>query len=122
MDTTTPIVKPANGRFAPSSIGAPALSTSSPAAPIPMARPRPHVDPHSLAHTKKLSKPARAVLAAEILDGRLPLINPTIAMVAAVVGVSAAYIAQARRLTPEQRRDVVRGTRSLAAHKATNGA
>jgi len=122
MDTYPPNVKPTNGGFDLSSSGdAPALPASSPAAPSVMTRPRPHVDPHSLVHKKKLSKAARAVLGAEILDGRLPLINPTAEMVARVVGASVGYIAQARRLAPEQRWEVVRGTRSLAMHKATNG-
>jgi hypothetical protein len=115
MEIPTNVVKPANGGFDTSSNNAFVLLTSSPAAP---ARPRPYVDPHSLVHSKTLSKSARAVLGAEILDGRLSLLNPTVAMVAQAVGVNADYIAKARRLSPEQRREVARGRRSLVAHKA----
>jgi hypothetical protein len=106
METHSTIVKPTNGGS-----NAPAIGNSLP----PVTMPRPSVDPHSLAH-KRLSKAVRAVLGAEILDGRVPLMNPTIGMVAQATGVSASYISAARQLSPAQRQDVARGKRSLVQH------
>jgi hypothetical protein len=48
----------------------------------------------------------------------LPLLNPTREIVATAVGVSSGYVDAARRLTPEQRREVARGKRSLVERKA----
>jgi hypothetical protein len=67
------------------------------------------VDAHSLPHCK-LSKAARACLAADILDGRLTLQGLTIKLVAAAVGVSGSYVSAALRVAPEQR-DLVRQDR-----------
>jgi hypothetical protein len=103
-----------NGGFGiPASTPVPTVSLASTA-----ATPRRSVDPHSLAH-KQLSKAARAVLGAEILDGNLPLMNPTIEMVARAVGVSAGYIGRAKQLSPEARREVARGNRPLVCPKAS---
>jgi hypothetical protein len=90
-----------------------AIPTVKPSLP---ALPRPHVDPHALPQ-RKLSKAARAVLGAEILDGNIALLNPTRTMVATAVGVSTTYVDAARRLSPEARQEVVRGMRSLARRK-----
>jgi hypothetical protein len=60
----------------------------------------------------------RAVLGAEILDGHIPLMNLTTGMVVQATGVSSSSIAAARRLSPEQRQDVVRGMRPLIVRKA----
>jgi hypothetical protein len=70
------------------------------------------VDAHSLPH-RKASKAARAVIAADILDGLMILQNPTVSIVAAALGVSASSVANARRLTPEQRDAVRKGRRPL---------
>jgi hypothetical protein len=88
----------------------------------PPVRPRPSVDPHSIVHKKNLSKAARAVLGAEILDGNVVLLNPTTGMVVEAVGVSASYIAAACRLTPEQRREVVHGVRPLVMRRKASSA
>jgi hypothetical protein len=95
METRSNIVK-SNGGADASVIG-----SSPPVTTPPVATPRPSVDPHSLAH-KQLSKATRAVLGAEILDGRIRLLNPTLPMIAQAAGVSASYVAAARRLSPEQ--------------------
>jgi hypothetical protein len=96
----------------------------SPGTPVPLAShpsmpvlPRRHIDPHSIAHAR-LSKAARAVLGAEILDGNVALSNPTIEMVVRGIGVSAGYIGKARKLSPEARRDVLREKRPLVQAKA----
>jgi hypothetical protein len=114
MDTLQTTVKPAgNGGFDPSArTPVPTVSLASTA-----AMPRRSVDPHLLAHKRSLSKAARAVLGAEILDGNLPLMNPTIGMVALAVGVSAGSISRAKQLSPEARREVARGNRPLLQPK-----
>jgi hypothetical protein len=84
---------------------------------VTMTAPRPSVDPHSLVHRPKLSKTARALLGAEILDGNIPLMNLTREIVAKAVGVSAGYIDKARQLSPDQRWKVMRGERSLIERK-----
>ena len=115
METHSTIVKP-NGGADTSVIGSfPPVTTP------PVTAPRPSVDPHSLAH-KAMSKAVRAVLGAEILDGRIPLMNPTIGMVAQAAGVSASYVAAARRLSPDQRQAVARGLRPLVARRAATSA
>jgi len=75
------------------------------------------IDPRSLAHKKRLSKAARAILGAEILDGNIPLTNLTRAVVATVVGASTGYIDKARQLSPEARQDVVHEKRPLVLPK-----
>jgi hypothetical protein len=70
------------------------------------------VDAHSLPH-RKASKAARAVIAADILDGLMVLQNPTVSIVTVALGVSASSVANARRLTPEQRDAVRKGRRPL---------
>src|SRR5262249_44892407 len=61
----------------------------------------------------KLSKVERAVLGAEILDGRAAMLNPTLAMLAQALDVSIAYLLAARRLSPGARQEVARGQRPL---------
>lgn len=115
MDTLISVVKPnGNGGFVSSPDILPVSSPSTPA-----VLPRRHVDPHSVVQKKKLSKQARAVLGAEILDGNVALLNPTRDMVSKAVGVSTGYIDAARRLSPEARQEVARGNRSLARRKVT---
>jgi hypothetical protein len=62
---------------------------------------------------RRLSAAERAVLAAEIVDGRLVLRGLTIKAIAALVGTCPAYVHRALRLTPEQRAEVCRGERPL---------
>jgi hypothetical protein len=100
-----------NGGLGSSSPGTLVPPASSPSMPV---LPRRGIDPHSVAQKKKLSKAARAVLGAEILDGHVVLLNPTRDMVSKALGASAGYIDMARRLSPEARQEVARGTRSLA--------
>ena len=76
------------------------------------------VDAHSLPHYK-LSKAARACLAADILDGRLTLQGLTIKLVAAAVGVSEGYVAAALRVSPEQRELVRQERRPLVLPRRT---
>ena len=112
METLNKVVKPNGLGPSPGTFVPP---VSSPSMPV---LPRHGIDPHSVAQKKKLSKPARAVLGAEILDGNVTLLNPTRDMVSKAVGVSTAYIDAARRLTPEARRDVVHGNRPVVRPKA----
>jgi hypothetical protein len=70
------------------------------------------VDAHALPH-RKLSKTERAILGAEILDGRVVLQGLTLKLIATAVGVSTSYIAAARRATPDQRRAIRHGLRPL---------
>src|SRR5215831_9861756 len=114
MEVDSAFVKP-NGGFDASMIGLPPITT--PPTPSLATVPRPSVDPHSLSH-RRLPKQVRAVLGAEILDGHIPLMNPTTGIVVQATGVSSSYIAAARRLSPEQRQDVVRGMRPLVMRKA----
>jgi hypothetical protein len=116
MGTLNTIVKPNGFDASPSSTTLPLAKPLS--SPVTTVAPRPSVDPHRLAHTQKLSKTMRAILAAEVLDGNLPLMNLTRDMVARAVGVSTGYVDAARRLTPEQRREVARGKRSLVRKTA----
>src|SRR5262249_33480662 len=121
METNYTIVKPANGGFDASMIGSTLPPVTTPPTPSLATTPHPSVDPHSLPH-KQLPKAVRAVLGAEILDGRIPLMNPTVGMVAQATGVSASYIAAARQLSPEARREVARGMRPLVVRKAAPSA
>jgi len=122
METNSTTVK-ANGLGAPAidSLLSPPVTAPSVTAPSvtmpPVTTSRPSVDPHSLAH-KQLSKVMRAILGAEILDGRVLLMNPTVTMVVQATGVSASLINAARRLSPKQRQDAARGLRPLVEHRA----
>jgi hypothetical protein len=82
----------------------------------PPVVPRRSLDPHVVRHLK-LPESALAIEAAEVMDGRRSLVNPTLEMVAIAVGVSPSYVAAARQLTPEQRQQVLRGWRPLVASK-----
>jgi hypothetical protein len=109
METLQTTVKTAaaNGGFDPSSVKVLMSST----APAPVS-PRRYLDPHSIRHAK-LPKAALAIAGAEVLDGRLQLLNPTLEMVATAVGVSKSYVAAACKLTPQQREEVLCGKRPL---------
>jgi hypothetical protein len=62
---------------------------------------------------RRMTPPQRAVLAAEILDGRVALQGLTAKSVAAMCGVNASYMFAALRCTPEQRASVAAGERPL---------
>jgi hypothetical protein len=102
-----------NGSSDASAVSLPVPPAKFPSSPVTAVVPRSSIDPHSLVHKSKLSKTRRAVLGAEILDGHIPLMNPTREIVAKAVGCSAGYIDKARQLSPAQRWEVVRGERSL---------
>jgi hypothetical protein len=61
----------------------------------------------------KLSKSARAILAADWQDGSIILAHPTAALAAVVMGVSMTYVTAAKKLTPAQRAEVRIGQRPL---------
>ena len=62
---------------------------------------------------RRLSAAERAVLAADIVDGRTVLQGLTVKAIAALVGVNVGYVDCALRLTPQQRAEVCRGDRPL---------
>jgi hypothetical protein len=62
---------------------------------------------------RHMSAPQRAVLAAEILNGRIILTDLTAKAVAALVDVNQSYVNAALRCTPEQRLAVASGKRPL---------
>jgi hypothetical protein len=62
---------------------------------------------------RKMPPAARAILAADILDGRVVLVGLTRKTVTALCGADPGYVAAALRTTPEQRVAIVRGHRSL---------
>jgi len=64
---------------------------------------------------RRMSAAERACLAADIVDGRIVLQGLTVKAIAALVGVNVGYVDRALRLTPEQRAEVCRGDRPLAA-------
>jgi protein-disulfide isomerase-like protein with CxxC motif len=70
------------------------------------------VDAHSLLHLRA-SQAAKAVDAADLVDGRAVLQNLTLRMAATAYGVSMGSVARARRLSPDQRQDVRAGRRPL---------
>jgi hypothetical protein len=98
-----------NGGFdlSPAAVPAPA--------PAPVV-PRRYLDPHSIRHAK-LSKAVLAILGAEVMDGRVSLINPTLNMIAQGIGVSTSYLVAARKLSPEQRQEVLADKRPLVQPK-----
>jgi hypothetical protein len=113
METLNNLVKATNGFDTSPGTSVPSVGSPS----TPAVLPRRHVDPHSVVQKKKLSKAARAVLGAEILDGNIALLNLTRELVSKAVGVSTGYIDAARRLSPDARQEVARGNRSLARRK-----
>ena len=62
---------------------------------------------------RRMNASQRAVLAADIIDGRLVVMGLTRKAVTALCSASQAYVAAALRTTPEQRKAIVRGERSL---------
>jgi hypothetical protein len=65
-----------------------------------------------------MSARQRAILAAEIIDGRIVLMGLTAKAVTTIVGANQAYVNAALRLTPEQRLAVASGDRSLTRPRA----
>lgn len=107
MEVSSSLIK-ANGSVSSGGITEAPVST-------PVA-PRRYLDPHTFRHTK-FPKAALAIAGAEVLDGRVQLLNPTLEMIALAVGVSPSYVAAARKLTLEQREDVLRGKRPFVQPK-----
>lgn len=62
---------------------------------------------------RKLSKPARALLGVDIVEGTTTITDLSHKQVAAIVGVSIGYLNAAQRLTPAEREAVRRGLRPL---------
>src|SRR5262245_24269487 len=68
----------------------------------------------SLAQLRRnMSADERAILAADIIDGRVILQGLTAKSIGGLCGVNVGYVDQALRLTPEQREQVKRGDRPL---------
>jgi hypothetical protein len=62
---------------------------------------------------RRMSAPQRAILAADILDGRTILQGLTAKSIAMIVGASPAYVWAALRCSPERREQIKRGERPL---------
>jgi hypothetical protein len=62
---------------------------------------------------RRMSAAECAVLAADVIDGRIVLQGLTVKAIAALVGVNLGYVHAALKLTPEQRHEVRRGHRRL---------
>jgi hypothetical protein len=62
---------------------------------------------------RNMSPAARAILAADILEGRVVVTGLTRQTVTTLCGANASYVAAALRCTPEQRAAVKRGERAL---------
>jgi hypothetical protein len=62
---------------------------------------------------RRMSPPERAVLGADILDGRVVLQGLTAKTIAEIVGVNQSYLFAAARATPEQRMAIARGSRPV---------
>jgi hypothetical protein len=62
---------------------------------------------------RRMSPAERAVLAADIVDGRVVLQGLTVKSIAALVGVNVGYVDHALKLTPAQRQQVRDGDRPL---------
>jgi hypothetical protein len=69
-----------------------------------------------------MTPPQRAILAAEIIDGRIVLVGLTTKSIAAIAGVSQPYVNAALRTTPEQRAAIARGDRPLVTQSRTHKA
>jgi hypothetical protein len=67
---------------------------------------------------RRMSAPARACFAADVIDGRIVLQGLTIKAVAALAGTSVDYVHHALRLTPEQRASSTRRSSARAAADA----
>ena len=73
----------------------------------------------SIAHRRKLTKSQRAVLAADILDGRR-IYQPTRVDLATLIGVSAPMIVEAQKLSPAARAMITNGVATLASFARRN--
>ena len=80
---------------------------------------RPVVRGASIAHRRKLTKSQRAVLAADILDGRR-IYQPTRVDLATLIGVSAPMIVEAQKLSPAARAMITNGVATLASFARRN--
>src|SRR5262245_37299120 len=73
----------------------------------------------SLAQLLRHKTPSqRAVIAADVVDGRLVIVGLTAKSVTAICGANASYVAAALKCTPEQRELIKRGERQLAPASA----
>jgi len=70
---------------------------------------------------RKLSKAARALLAAEIKEGAIMLTDMSVRQIAATVGVSVGYVNAALKASPLHREAVRRGLRPLVEPRAKAG-
>jgi hypothetical protein len=70
---------------------------------------------------RKLSKPARALLGVDIIEGTTNITDLSHRQVAATVGVSIAYLSAALRLAPAEREAVRRGLRPLVEPRWSRG-
>jgi hypothetical protein len=71
---------------------------------------------------RRMSAAERAVLAAEIVDGRIVLQGLTVKAIAALVGACPAYVHRALNLTSAQRGAVLAGERPLVPQRTRKGA
>src|SRR5262249_56801382 len=62
---------------------------------------------------RRMSPVERAILGAELVEGRVVLEPPTAKTVAGLVGINQGYVFAALRLSPEQRSEVLTGERPL---------
>jgi hypothetical protein len=62
---------------------------------------------------RRMSPTERAILGAELVEGRVVLEPPTAKTVSALVGVNHGYVFAALRLSPQQRSEVLAGERPL---------
>jgi len=67
---------------------------------------------------RRMSAAERAVLAADIVNGRVVLQGLAVKAIAALVGVNVGYVDRALRLTPAQRQEVYNGDRPLVPPRA----
>jgi hypothetical protein len=69
---------------------------------------------------RRMPATARACLAANVIDGRIALVDLTAKAIITIVGANSSYVYQALRLSQEQREQVCRGERSLIAPAPVN--
>ena len=85
--------------------------------PVPVQSPTKKVTGRYLAHGK-MTKPERAVLAAELHDGTAVLGRLTVAQLGRLTGVSSTYVRAAIAASPERRRRVRAGEAPLMVQRA----
>jgi hypothetical protein len=79
----------------------------------------PTITGRNLAHGKH-TKTARALMAADLVAGRVKLIRPTVKQAAALARVSAPYVYAAAKPDPAQRRKLERGVRLMNVVRPTS--